>query len=187
MEHTSNAVAGAGDESGPMARRIDESVSQCRSEGSELSMGLFGNGDFVSGRPTAMSQVEVVAHGAADVSVRRWSDVATPLEFAHRTQRLQSHPATRYSVHSHPLVEPRYPEHIEPPGGAFRTARRGGLERDRRAHHAPAPCGRGVRQSAHRVHGDAHAVEDDVIKFQGASEHRRIHLNTDRSRKVTTL
>ncbi len=32
-------------------------------------MRLFGNGDFASGHPTAMSHAQVVAHGAAEVSV----------------------------------------------------------------------------------------------------------------------
>lgn len=150
-------------------------------------MGLFGNGDFVSGRPTAMSQVEVVAHGAADVSVRRWSDVATPLEFAHRTQRLQSHPATRYSVHSHPLVEQGIRSISSPRAGRF--GRPGGAGwnvidvRITHQHLADAVCA--SRPTVSTVMRTLSKM--NVIKFQGASEHRRIHLNTDRSRKVTTL
>jgi len=154
--------------------------------GSELLMGLFGTGDFVSGDLTAVSHVQLVAHSAAELSVHRWRDVATTWEFAHRTQRLQSYLAAWYSVHSHPRVEQRIlgiltllAERFGRPGGAGW----GVIDvRITHQHLADAVCAsRPTVSTAMRT-----LSKDQVIKFKGTGERRRIRLNPDRARHMAT-
>ena len=158
------------------------------SGGSELLMGLFGPGDFVSGHPTDMgSTCSWWAHSTAPgvrASVERRGDNVGIRASDPADAKLSRHLVFRPFA---PKGGAKNYGDIDPSGRAFRAARRGWLGCDRYANHASGPCKRGVRKSAHGVHDDARALSHmQVVKFQGAGDHRRIYLNSDRARDLGT-
>ena len=146
------------------------------SGGSDLIMGLFGPGDWISGDPVRLENVQLVAHSDAQVAVRPWRDVATTWEYAERSRRLQTYLAKWYSVQSMVSVEQRtlgmltlLAERFGRPAGA-------GWEvidvRLTQQHLADAVCA--SRPTVSRAMREL--LEVDWIRFCGAGDHRRIHL-----------
>ena len=151
------------------------------SGGSELLMGLFGSGDFISAHPVEVSHVQMLAHSTAEVSVHRWADVATTWDFAHRTRRLQSYLTAWYSVHSHPRVQQRILVILSLLAERFgRAVGAGWKEIGVRLTHqqiADAVCAsRPTVSTAMRTLSKA-----QIIKLQGTGDNRRVCLNRDLS------